>query len=81
MRRQADVTHRDLEPGNQRRVFADLNLEGVERERLVTIGDVCAGPGSLCANHAFEVTSESIVDAMIAADALGEERKALADLF
>ena len=60
--------------------FADLDLEGVERDRLATIGDACAGEGSLCANHAFEVTSESVVDAMIAAAALGEERKAIAEL-
>ena len=55
--------------------FADLDLEGVSRDRLVPIADVCAGEGSLCANHAFEVTSESVVDAMIAADALGRARK------
>jgi glycerol dehydrogenase len=56
--------------------FADVNLEGVTRERLKAIGDICAGAGSLCANHPFKVTSEDIVDAMIAADALGRERKA-----
>jgi len=55
--------------------FADLNLEGVSRERLKAIGDVCAGPGSLCLNHPFKVTSDDIVDAMIAADALGRQRK------
>ncbi len=55
--------------------FEDLNLEGVTRERLKSIGDVCAGEGSLCASHCFEVTSEAVVDAMIAADALGRERK------
>jgi len=57
--------------------FAELNLDGVTRERLKLIGDACAGEGSLCANHGFEVTSESIVDAMVAADALGRERKKL----
>jgi hypothetical protein len=41
------------------------------------IGDICAGPGSLCHNHPFKVTSDSIVDAMIAADALGRYRKIL----
>ena len=51
--------------------FAELNLEGVTRDRLQSIGDVCAGEGSLCANHCFEVTSNGIVDAMIAADLLG----------
>jgi len=55
--------------------FADVNLEGVGRDRLKPIGDVSAGEGSLCHNHPFEVTSEAVVDAMIAADALGRERK------
>ena len=55
--------------------FADLNLEGVGRDRLEVVGNICAGEGSLCANHPFEVTSEGVVDAMIAADALGRTRK------
>jgi glycerol dehydrogenase len=55
--------------------FADLRLEGITRERLQQIGAICAGAGSLCHNHPFEVTADSIVDAMIAADALGTERK------
>jgi glycerol dehydrogenase len=58
--------------------FADIGLEGVDRQRLKTIGDICAGEGSLCSVHPFEVTSESVVDAMIAADALGTQRKAAA---
>jgi glycerol dehydrogenase len=57
--------------------FADLNLAGVTRDRLQMVGDVCAGEGSLCHNHCFEVTAAGAVDAMIAADALGRERKAL----
>jgi glycerol dehydrogenase len=60
--------------------FSDLNLHDVPRERLMTIGQACAGEGSLCANHCFEVTAESAVDAMIAADALGQERKAIAGI-
>ncbi len=55
--------------------FADLNIEGIGRDRLKQIGDACAGEGSLCASHPFEVTSDGIVDAMIAADALGRARK------
>lgn len=58
--------------------FADLRLEGVTRERLRKIGDTCGGKGSLCENHPFPVTSEDVVDAMLAADALGRERKKLA---
>lgn len=55
--------------------FDDIGLKDVDREKLRPIGDICAGEGSLCANHPFEVTSDSIIDAMIAADALGNERK------
>ncbi len=55
--------------------FADIGLEGVNRERLKVIGDICGGEGSLCANHPFEVTSDDVVEAMIAADKLGQERK------
>jgi glycerol dehydrogenase len=55
--------------------LADLNLEGISRERLRRIGDACAAKGSLCENHPFPVTAEDVVDAMLAADALGRERK------
>jgi len=55
--------------------FADLNLKGISRESLQPIGEICAGEGSLCAAHNFEVTAGSIVDAMIAADQLGQDRK------
>ncbi len=57
--------------------FADLGLAGVSRDRLARIGEICGGPGSLCENHPFPVSPDDIVDAMIAADALGEERKRL----
>jgi glycerol dehydrogenase len=57
--------------------FADVNLKGIGRPRLKTIGDSAAAEGSICHNHPFKVTSDSIVDAMIAADALGRERKGM----
>ena len=57
--------------------FEDLGLKGVSRERLMKVGEICAGPGSLCENHPFKVTADDIVNAMIAADALGTARKAL----
>jgi glycerol dehydrogenase len=60
--------------------FADIGLAGIKRERLKTIGDICAGEGSLCGSHCFEVTSDAVVDAMIAADALGTERKQMAGI-
>lgn len=56
--------------------FEELNLTGITREQLLEIGQACAGPGSLCHNHPFEITPEGIVDAMIAADALGRQRRA-----
>ena len=55
--------------------FAELNLAGISRERLYELGNVCAGEGSLCHNHAFPVTADDVVDAMIAADALGRSRQ------
>ncbi|MBN2271268.1 MAG: glycerol dehydrogenase [Sedimentisphaerales bacterium] len=55
--------------------FEDIGLMEPSREQLKIIGDVCAGKGSLCESHCFKVTSEAVVDAMIAADALGAERK------
>jgi len=60
--------------------FADIGLEGVGRDRLKTIGDICGGEGSLCANHPFPVTSDDIVTALMAADALGSERQQWAGL-
>jgi glycerol dehydrogenase len=54
--------------------FAEIGLAGVARDRLAKIGEVCAGPGSLCHAHPFKITPEAVVDAMIAADALGRER-------
>lgn len=57
--------------------FAELGLSGVTRERLARIGEICAGPGSLCENHPFSITPDDIVNAMMAADALGGERQKL----
>lgn len=55
--------------------FKDIGLEGVGRDRLKIIGDICGAKGSLCENHPFKVTSNDIVEAMIAANALGQARK------
>ncbi len=58
--------------------FEDIGLEDVSREELKRIGDVCASAGSLCESHCFQVTGEAVVDAMVAADALGRDRKVAA---
>ncbi len=55
--------------------FAGLDIPGISEEQLVEIGDICAGEGSLCANHCFAVTSADVVDAMKAADNYGTRRK------
>ena len=38
------------------------------------------GKGSLCENHPFPVSADDVVAAMIAADALGHERKRVAGI-
>jgi len=58
--------------------FEEIGLKDASRERLRPIGEICGGKGSLCENHPFPVTADDVVDAMIAADALGRERKRLA---
>lgn len=55
--------------------FAELGLEGIQKDRLQTIGDICGSEGSLCENHPFKVTSKDVVNAMIEADRLGRERQ------
>lgn len=57
--------------------FEDLGLKGATREKLQPIADICASPGSLCETHPFPVTAVDILDAMIAADQLGQARKKL----
>jgi glycerol dehydrogenase len=60
--------------------FEEIGLKGATRATLQPIGAICGGPGSLCENHPFRITSDSVIDAMIAADALGRVRKARAGL-
>lgn len=55
--------------------FEDLNLASVDASVIRHVAEVCAGPGSLCHNHPFEVTVQSLYDAMVAADSLGKTRK------
>ena len=55
--------------------FEDLNMTPLDPVVLRKIADNVAVPGSLCHNHPFEVTSQSLYDAMMAADALGKALK------
>lgn len=55
--------------------FADLNLAPLDTAVVRKIAENCAMPGSLVHFHPFEVTAESLYDAMMSADALGKSRK------
>ena len=57
--------------------FEDLNIQDASREHLRAVADAAAAPGNIAQWHAFKVTGDSILDAMIAADALGRRRKAM----
>jgi glycerol dehydrogenase len=55
--------------------LAEIGFTGDVTDKLQKIGDICGGEGSLCENHPFPVSSADVVAAMIAADALGQERR------
>jgi glycerol dehydrogenase len=55
--------------------FAELNMEPLDTAIVRKIAENCAMPGSLVHFHPFEVTAQSLYDAMLSANALGKERK------
>ena len=55
--------------------FAELGMTPLDTAVVRKIADNCAGPGSLVHFHPFEVTAQSLYDAMMSADALGKVRK------
>lgn len=55
--------------------FAAMKMQDVSKERLLTFAESVSGEGSFVHNHPFAVSAGDIVDAMIAADALGKNRK------
>jgi glycerol dehydrogenase len=58
--------------------FEELGIGGISKEQLMELAAGFAGPGSIAHNHVFTVTPFDIFSAMVAADALGRERRALA---
>jgi glycerol dehydrogenase len=58
--------------------FEELDIGGIGREQLMEVVAGLAGPGSIAHNHVFDVTPFDVFSAMIAADALGHERRTLA---
>ena len=55
--------------------FEDLNMTPLDLAVVRKVAENAACPGSLCHNHPFEVTAQSLYDAMLAADALGKAMK------
>jgi len=55
--------------------FAELNMTPLDTAIVRKIADNVAVPGSLVNNHPFDVTAQSLYDAMMSADALGKTRK------
>ena len=55
----------------------DIGLEGVSREELETVAEAACAEGETIHNEPFEVYPQMVVDAMIAADAFGHQRRAL----
>jgi glycerol dehydrogenase len=58
--------------------FEELGIGGIGKEQLMELAAGFAGPGSIAHNHVFSVTPFDLYSAMIAADALGRERRKLA---
>jgi glycerol dehydrogenase len=55
----------------------DIGLEGVEREDLEKVAEAACVEGETIHNMPFAVHPQMVVDAMLAADALGRQRRAL----
>jgi glycerol dehydrogenase len=58
--------------------FEELGIGDISSEELMELAEGFAGPGSIAHNHVFTVTGYDLYSAMVAADALGRERRALA---
>jgi glycerol dehydrogenase len=56
--------------------FAAMKMQDVSRERLLAFAESVSGEGSFVHNHPFTVSAGDIVDAMMAADSLGQRRAA-----
>lgn len=54
----------------------DIGLEGVSREELEKVAEAACAEGETIHNEPFEVHPEMVLDAMLAADAYGRQRRA-----
>jgi glycerol dehydrogenase len=55
--------------------LADLGVKEITREHLASAAEMACEPGQYIHHEAGEITSEMVLSAMIAADALGSSRK------
>ncbi len=55
--------------------FAEIDLEGVDREQLMTVAQRACAEGETIHNEPMPVDEQMVVNALIAADALGRARK------
>ncbi len=55
--------------------LADIGLGSVGREKLMVAAEKCCAPGQPVHHEAGVITAEKVLDAMLAADALGKGRK------
>lgn len=55
--------------------LADIGLQNVDRKRLISVAEKACAPGECIHHEACEVTPEKVLNAMLAADAIGEYRK------
>jgi glycerol dehydrogenase len=58
--------------------FEELHLAGISEPEIMALAEAFAGPGSIAHNHVFAITPFDLYSAMMAADALGQERRRLA---
>ena len=54
----------------------DIGLDGVSREELGQVAEAACADGETIHNEPFEVYPEMVIDAMLAADAYGRQRRA-----
>ena len=53
----------------------DIGLKGIDRGQLMRVAEKACAPGEAIHHEAGEITSEKVLNALIAADALGRARK------
>lgn len=55
--------------------LAEIGLGRIERKRLITVAEKTCAPGEGIHHEAGKITPEKVLDAILAADAIGEYRK------